>query len=424
MSSTMDVLNVVRLANRINPLNRIFTGFIVNVLADIMSMFGMPQILYLLIRLIGWYYILGGFNRIQKRGLVCQMTGFSRFLLLFYIVQCVIMIIRGYLIDYDYPWTSFASMINFHFFFGMYWLAYLMPITAFIPIKYYNFKLFLQFAYWLALISIIVSFLNIRNIIAQSSLMATGEEGIYGYGVQYAALFISFAFSVYCYKYFSMKKWCLLVLALFVSLVIAAIAARRGAAAILLIMFLLSLYYYFQQVYKGKTIIAVIILLGLVAIGYLLFNHSTVFDFMQARGLEDTRTGVDQALLASMSDIEKIFGKGLNGRYFYQIRLFSNGWRYVSETGFYTIVLRGGYLMAFTYILLLGIPALQGIFNSKNLLCKGGGCYIFISLIDLFPFGALNFSLNFFVIWLLLVLVQHKEVRAMNDAQIYQLFFK
>ena len=139
---------------------------------------------------------------------------------------------------------------------------------------------------------------------------------------------------------------------------------------------------------------------------------------------EDTRTAVDQALLNSMSNIEKIFGKGLNGRYFYQIGQFSNGWRYGSETGFYTIVLRGGYLMAFTYILLLGIPALQGIFNSKNVLCKGGGCYIIISLLDLYPFGALSFSLNFFIIWLLLVLVQRKEVRRMNDIQIYQLFFR
>ena len=69
MNNAIDILNVVKRANRINPLNCIFTGFIVNVLADIMSMFGMPQILYFLIRLIGWYYILSGFNRIQKKGL-------------------------------------------------------------------------------------------------------------------------------------------------------------------------------------------------------------------------------------------------------------------------------------------------------------------------------------------------------------------
>lgn len=424
MNNAIDILNVVKRANRINPLNCIFTGFIVNVLADIMSMFGMPQILYFLIRLIGWYYILSGFNRIQKRGLKCQITGFSRFLLFFYIVQSIVMIVRGYLIDYAYPWTSFASMINFHFFFGMYWLAYLMPITVFIPIKYYNFRFFLQFAYWFALISIVISCLNIQNVIVQSSLIAAGEEGIYGYGAQYAAMFVSFAFSVYCYKYVPLKKWLLFVLALFVSVVIVAIAGRRGTTVILLIMLLLSLYYYFQQIYKGKTIVTVIMLLALITVGYLFFNHSTAFDFMQTRGLEDTRTGVDQALLASMSDIEKVFGKGLNGRYFYQVGMFANGWRYGSETGFYTIILRGGYLMAFTYILLLGIPALQGIFNSKNLLCKGGGCYILISLIDLFPFGALSFSLNFFIIWLLFVLVQHKEVRAMNDAQIYRLFFR
>lgn len=420
----MNLFNTIKQANRINPINSIFTGFIVNTIADILSMFGLPQILYLLIRILGWYYIFNGFGRINKRGLKCQMKGLTQFLLYFYIVQVIIMIIRGYLIDYSFPWTSFPSMINYHFFFGMYWLAYILPVTAFIPIKYYNFRLFLKIAYWFAFIGIIISILNIRNVITQATLMSTDGDGIYGYGAQYAAVFITFAFSVFCHKYVPPKEWKVYILSLFVSVVICAIAARRGTSAILLTMLLMSLYYYLQTVYKGKTIISITFILLLIIVGYYLFSNSSAFDYIQSRGMEDTRTAVDQALLNSMSDIEKIFGKGLNGRYFYQVGRFSNGWRYGSETGFYTIVLRGGYLMAFTYILLLGIPALKGIFNSKNVLCKGGGCYIIISLLDLYPFGALSFSLNFFIIWLLLVLVQRKEIRKMNDAQIYQLFFR
>lgn len=420
----MNILSVVKQANKINPLNSIFTGFIVNVTADVLSMFGLPQVLYFLIRLFGWYYIIKGFNRISKKGLKCQLSGLPRFLLYFYIIQIIIMIIRGYLIDYSFPWTSFQSMINFHFFFGMYWLAYLLPITAFIPIKYYNFKLFLKFAYWFAIISIIISILNFRNVIAQANIMASGGDGLYGYGVQYAAIFITFAFSVFCYRYVNNKKWRIYIFALLISTIICAIAARRGTSVILLLMLLMSIYYFLQVKYKGNTLITLVLILSLVFTGYYLFKSSSAFDYIQTRGMEDTRTAVDEALLSSMSDLEKIFGKGLNGRYYYKVGTYSNGWRYGSETGFYTIVLRGGYLMAFTYILLLGIPAIKGIFNSKNLLCKGGGCYILTSLLDLYPFGALSFSLNFFVIWLLLVIVQRKDVREMNDAQIYQLFFR
>lgn len=58
--------------------------------------------------------------------------------------------------------------------------------------------------------------------------------------------------------------------------------------------------------------------------------------------MEDTRSGVDEALLNQMSDTELFFGKGLNGRYFYPLSNEDhlNGWRYGSETGFYNIVLK------------------------------------------------------------------------------------
>lgn len=419
----MNLLKTLKQANNINPINNLFTGFIINTIADTLSMFGLPQLLYLLIRILGWYYILKGVNRIYKKGVKCQIKGTTKFLLYFYITQVIVMIIRGYLIDYSFPWTSLQSMINFHLFFGLYWLAYTLPITAFIPIKYYNFKLFLKFAYWFAIISIIISTLNIHDVITQANLMATDGNGMYGYGVQYAAIFITFAFSVFCYRYIPYQQWKVYILALFISILICAIAARRGTSAILSLMLLMSIFLYLRTKYKGNIFAPLVFILLLALVGYYLFTNSSAFDYMQSRGMEDTRSAVDQALLNSMSDIEKIFGKGLNGRYYYQIGRFSNGWRYGSETGFYTIVLRGGYLMAITYILLLGIPALKGIFDSKNVLCKGGGCYIIISLLDLYPFGALSFSLNFFIIWLLLVLVQQKEIRKMNDKQIYQLFF-
>lgn len=419
----MIIFKTINLANKINPINKIFTGFTINAFADILTMFGASQIIYLLIRIIGWYYIISGFVSISKNGLKCQIIGFQRFLLYFYIIQCVIMIVRGYLIDYSFPWKSFQGMINFHFFFGLYWLAYILPITAFIPIKYYNFKLFLNFSYIFAIISIISSIINLKKITGQASLLASGEEGIYGYGTQYAAIFITFIFSVFCSKYVKASRWKVYISALFISILICAIAARRGATAILLITFTMSLYYYLQIRFKGKTLISIILMSILFIICFYIFSQSTAFSFIQTRGMEDTRTAVDQALLNSMSDIEKIFGKGLNGRYFYNIEKLSDGWRYSSETGFYTIVLRGGYLMAYTYILLLGLSGIKGMFFSKNLLCKGGGCYIIISLLDLYPFGALSFSLNFFIIWLLVVLLQKNEIRNMNDYQIYQAFF-
>ena len=134
---------------------------------------------------------------------------------------------------------------------------------------------------------------------------------------------------------------------------------------------------------------------------------------------------MDESLLSQMTDLDMIFGKGLNGRYYYPLLEddFLNGWRYGTETGFYNIVLKGGYVMAFTYILLLLIPAYKGIFQAHNILCNAGGFFILLSLFELYPFGWLEFSLKFLAIWMMVVLCMNPNVRNMSDLQIKQQFF-
>lgn len=90
--------------------------------------------------------------------------------------------------------------------------------------------------------------------------------------------------------------------------------------------------------------------------------------------MEDTRSGVDKALLQQMSDIELIFGKGLNGRYYYPLSNddYLGGWRYASETGFYTLILKGDilwlhYIFYYSYIQLYWDYFIQIIFFPKHL---------------------------------------------------------
>ena len=95
----------------------------------------------------------------------------------------------------------------------------------------------------------------------------------------------------------------------------------------------------------------------------------------------------------------------------------------MSETGYYNLVLKGGYLLAWTYILLLLYPALLGIFKSRNTLCKALGFIILLSLVELYPFGHLTFNLKFLVIWMGIAMLMSPEVRNMDDNEIRDYYF-
>ena len=158
--------------------------------------------------------------------------------------------------------------------------------------------------------------------------------------------------------------------------------------------------------------------------GYFLLN-SFASSYLLERGMNDNRSGVEEGMLSQMTPLEQFFGMGLNGRYYYPLLEDDElmGWRYGIETGFLNIVLKGGYLMAFTHILLLVIPAFKGLFKSNNLFCKAGGFFIFYNLISLWPFGHLMFNLNFLFMWMMVVCCMNRKIRRMSDDEIKSTFF-
>lgn len=375
--------------------------------------------------IVAWYYILKGFWNI-KEGL--EDNDFDRgyrYLLRFYLLLCFIMVVRGYMIDYRYQWISTAGMLNFHFLDKYYLLPYLMPLVCYIPWQYYRFDKFCKFASWVGVVAVIAFVLFFPSILQASTKAMAGigfskmESGID------FRFYTPFAFASLLAAYITPKAWRMNLLGLIAMVLINMIAARRGSSLMSTVVLVAS--FYFWSKFKEQKLgilpkLTVVLLLG-IAVYFVL--HSSLFDYLFQRGLQDSRSGVDIALLKQMDTWQLIFGKGLNGRYYYPIMVndYLHGWRYGSETGFYNLVLKGGYLMAFTYILLLAIPAYKGMFKSQNLLCKAGGFFIFLSLLDLYPFGWLEFSINFLVIWMMVTLCMSPYVRDMDDDDIREQFF-
>ncbi|UKK54776.1 hypothetical protein [Prevotella sp. E2-28] len=235
----------------------------------------------------------------------------------------------------------------------------------------------------------------------------------------------NFAFLSLLYYYIPSKKWKLNMMGLLLTLLLVIIGARRGNVLLFSILVIGALYYRAKSKSKSTRIFVILFSISTFAIFIYFILQSTMSEYLIERGLEDSRSAVENAMLNQMSIEELIIGKGLNGRYFCPILEddYLNGWRYGVETGFYNLVLKGGYLLAISYVILLVIPAYKGLFKSNNLLCKAGGFYIVYNLISLWPFGILAFRLDFFFLWMMIVCCMNKKVRLMTNNQIKQTFF-
>lgn len=373
-----------------------------------------------------FFYFFKSYLLLRNIRLKLPFGGIYSTLFILYLLLTLIMIIRGYLIDYNYQWISISGAINFHIFSSFYILPYFLPLIVFIPHKYYTLVPIVKYSKYFACLIIIFFVFQYNKIIASSVLSLKGyTEDNYGYGGNYIDIYIPFAFIALCKGYTSKRTWIINSIALLVSLIITLISARRGASLILSFLLLMNLCLYIQTINKKRKIAVTFMLFLILSISTWYSANSSVFSYIKERGLEDTRSGVDKSLLSQMDSFELVFGKGLNGRYYYPLFEddYLNGWRYGTETGFYNIVLKGGYTMVIIYIILLLWPAILGIFKSNNSFCKTIGFYIILSLIELYPFGWLAFNVKFLIIWIGVVLCYRKDIRRLNNKQIYIYLF-
>ncbi|WP_405327052.1 hypothetical protein [Fibrobacter sp.] len=414
-----------------NPFNTIILGFFLfNVISDVFFKLSQgSEIVIAGFKIIGLFFIFKSFFSIKNRNIYLFSPSYSNLLSLYKII-CAIMIVRGYMIDYQYVWISTAGMINYHFFQPFYILCYLMPYVSYIDYRFYDYGYFMRLAYKCAKISVFLFVVAFPFLIKESSQRLLSSDSFSGNVSESSwilpyTIFNLFVFFFLLGKYQTKveRNW---ILGGFISVLLGGLLlGRRGRCAIMVLYSLFPIYMWIQKFRRGKFFVGLFALMCAVALTFLLFNTSLT-SFITSRGTTDTRSGVDVALMDQMDSWEVVFGKGLNGRYYYPLREddYLKGWRYGSETGFFNLILKGGLLMAFVYIALLIIPAFKGMFRSNNLLCKASGYFIFVSLLELYPFGWLMFDLKFLIIWMGVVICMNPQVRYMNDEQVYELFFE
>lgn len=419
----------ISICDRKSPFSYVVWGMLLHSLSMVFLNITHMQIVYATTCCFGWYYIFRGFY-LERHFLSFQLPRRYLWLLFFYMLLCIVMIARGYLIDYPYQWFTTQGLINFHLFHPTYILPYLIPLILLWPIEDYDFRPIVKASVVISVIVIVCFFLFYDKILASSIRQGLGtlqstEDTAESYRY-YGQIYVNISLIALCRKYVSSKVWLINIIALVFSLLINMMAARRGNSATIGALLLFNIYFYIKSLnryYRGLMTLATILFVS--GTVYLASGFSG-FGYLKKRGFEDSRTKVDETLMSQMNDVQLWIGKGLNGRYHFDLHLKYdkfNGWRYVSETGYYNLVLKGGYLLAWTYILLLLYPALLGIFKSRNSLCKALGFIILLSLIELYPFGHLTFNLKFLVIWMGIGLLLSSDVRNMDDQEIRDYYF-
>lgn len=338
-----------------------------------------------------------------------------------YMVWLLTVVYRGFTLNYD-----FLKFMFFDQWYGL--LLYLTPLVVLFPRDLYSYKRLFEVITILSVLYIIFDILFFK------ALMSSNSEDILSSSlIEYPAktLAIPALYLLFTFRYHSKTKLWLCLIAILLTTMFALIGARRG----LLFMVLFSsglvyLLYLTRTRQKFFLITTTFLFLGVFFFfTYNLFDNAGngLLDFIVERGLEDTRSFVEDCFYSDMSSLDWVIGKGVNGEYFCpDIDLSSMsenyGYRSTMETDFYQIILKGGIISLFLY-LLIAIPAIgKGLFFSNNIFSKAAATWILFSLISMYPATVNTFAMHNILVWVSIGICYSERIRSIPEEDMLRIF--
>lgn len=255
-----------------------------------------------------------------------------------------------------------------------------------------------------------------------------GDKGTYGDFISNSTIGISalapVVIMVFFKKYLTTKHWNWFLIAYVGSILIQSFLARRGSLVMSILYLVLAWGMYAmndRKTSKLKMILLATMVVGLVIVLFTNMSDS-LFSTLMERGYEDSRSGVEESFYADMKSLSDwIFGRGWFGTYYDPMfKLDRTG----VETGFLTLILRGGLLYLIPYVSILSLTFFNGYFRSRNLFCKSFGIMCLMQIISLYPFGWPAFNFFHFILWIGVWICNDKLMRNRTDNQIYSSFYE
>lgn len=365
---------------------------------------------------------------ILKHFKLAKFSGLIGFLFYFLILWSCAISFRTFFMDYGDLYSGNLFSVLQKIFSTPLFVPCQLPFLVFyfFQKKYFDIPYFIRVSVALALLCILFSPFSIHSILTFNfDLNYYGDDGG-GYQdfIQNASLGIESLtppiILIYFKKYITKWDWTVCLIAILISVLILALMARRGALLVNLTYLLAAYLLYILNTKKNRIrYIVYFIFISLVVFLFIQSKGNDIFSLLVERGDEDTRSGVEYNFYKDMDFDSWIFGRGWFGTYYDQI---FGSQRYAIETGYLSLILRGGLLYLIPYVLVITLSAIKGLFKSNNLMIKSFAIVMIISVLELKPYGWPAFDLKYFIVWLGVYLCNTKQYRLMSESQIEKLF--
>jgi hypothetical protein len=301
-------------------------------------------------------------------------------------------------------------------------LHYLVPLVILIPDNiFYLRKIFDLFI--IAAMLLFIFFILFSNELLYIN-SAFSEQTVWTFGTGSGFLLLTWI-------YHNNKRRLISFSAVILSLFIATVMARRNIMLTFsnyILFSILLIIFSSKQSLRSKIYLFTFILLTTFSIYYLFTSYQDIlFSKISSRFTQETRDVVFIAFFKDMSPNDLLFGKGFGGTYYCPGIEPDRDYRYLIESGYLQIILKGGYVNL-TLFLLITLPAAYlGLIKSNNIMSRATGAIVFLWLIDMVPWGMAAINIRYILFWTSISVCYSKEIRQLSDNEIinsFKLFHK
>jgi len=369
---------------------------------------GLRLIMAMLMNIAGVLLIIY-FIKLNKKNLDASI--YFKFLFILLITWSFITIFRSFELDSKRLISLFGNLIM-----GWTWLTPLAVVFGF------NIK------NWLMLFDFLGKILIVYSIGSFIGLVYPLSEAVAFSLLDGVSAFLPVLFLTYLYQ--SKQNRLIAIFSYFAFIILSYYASQRTNVVIivLLVVFLIFESYRESMLSAAKKVLITLLLI-FTSIVIMIKVDTYISEISHNdKATTDTRTFLIEEMYADMSTEELILGRGAMGTYYspYFASILEQGMegdsstRSVNEIGYLEIVLKGGYIMAALYVLIMLPAAFLGIFRSKNIIAKMSGYTILLYLIlwsvSYFP----EYTVKFIILWMAVGTAISKKARNITNKELIE----
>ncbi|MBN7810767.1 hypothetical protein J0A68_07365 [Algoriphagus sp. H41] len=352
-----------------------------------------------------------------------QMSVYIQLLLPIYVIWQLYFLLRG-----DFEGLKYEDVKSLIFSGNYGVICSFVPLALLLPSTLPNVKKMFDAIFILLFLYLVFSVVLLSDLLNPDSLDAFSREAL-----ETSVKFLAFPAGLILLTFdLHTNKRRLFALAVFaVSILLAIVRARRGVLLMDGIVGIFAFtFFFFNTSKKIGWVLAIVYLLILGYQFYMIEYSFAKINFLGnlfEKGLENTRTYVEECFYASMSTMDWIVGKGYNQGYQcpgIDESVFANGVRRVIETDYLQLILTGGLVNLFLILAMILPAVFLGFFQSSNLFCKKAATWIMIWIFFLYPSNGYTFSLFHISMWLMVGLCYSGKFRNLSDQAIINYFTK